>query len=183
MIPATCGGYVLRFSRQTPEVLRAVYFATLAHDGQRRRYTNEPYIVHPLAVATGVSEYVEFPQLTMAAVLHDVMEDCNVKYFELDELFGQAVATLVRDCTDVYTSKDFPHLKREERKLLEAKRIGEAGFGVAVIKAFDLLDNWPSIKLHDPKFAKVYLAEKQMLIPHMLNLPLALKRRLEKEIE
>jgi GTP pyrophosphokinase len=81
------------------ERVQAAYrFADQAHDGQSR-YSGEPYITHPLAVAGLCAQWKLDPPALMAALLHDVMEDCGVAKAELAERFGAPVADLVDGLT------------------------------------------------------------------------------------
>jgi GTP diphosphokinase / guanosine-3',5'-bis(diphosphate) 3'-diphosphatase len=83
----------------TPDVeavRRAYEFAAEAHAPQRRE-SGEPYINHPLAVAeTAASLHMDAATI-VAALCHDVSEDCNVPMSELESRFGREVARLV-DC-------------------------------------------------------------------------------------
>ena len=54
----------------------AVEFATKAHEGQFRKGTKRPYIVHPIEVADIVTTMTRDPEVICAAVLHDTIEDC-----------------------------------------------------------------------------------------------------------
>ena len=82
---------------------RAAEFAERAHAAidQRRKYSNEPYIVHPRAVATLVGEVTECEKTIAAAWLHDVVEDTPVTIEEVLTQFGEEVAGLVADLTDI----------------------------------------------------------------------------------
>jgi GTP pyrophosphokinase len=79
-------------------VRRAYRFADSAHLGQMRR-NGEPYITHPIAVASLCTEWKLDAQALMAALLHDAMEDCGVTKSELIERFGAPVAELVDGLT------------------------------------------------------------------------------------
>lgn len=79
-------------------VRRAYKFADEAHLGVTRR-SGEPYITHPIAVALQCSEWKLDSQAMMAALLHDVMEDCGVTKADLVEKFGATVAELVDGLT------------------------------------------------------------------------------------
>ncbi len=59
-------------------IASAEEWATELHEGQFRKYTSEPYIVHPRAVARLVADHGGSPDMVAAAWLHDVVEDCNV---------------------------------------------------------------------------------------------------------
>jgi guanosine-3',5'-bis(diphosphate) 3'-pyrophosphohydrolase len=76
------------------KVKEAYRFSDEMHLGQMRK-SGEPYISHPIAVAEICAEWKLDAQAIMAALLHDVMEDQDVKKGELIERFGAPVATLV----------------------------------------------------------------------------------------
>ncbi len=79
-------------------VRQAYRFADSAHLGQLR-HSGEPYITHPIAVAAQVAEWKLDAPALMAALLHDVMEDCGVGKADLIEHFGAPVAELVDGLT------------------------------------------------------------------------------------
>ena len=74
-------------SESIEQVKRAYRFADEAHLGVTRR-SGEPYITHPIAVAIQCTEWKLDSQALMAALLHDVMEDCGVTKIDLIEKFG-----------------------------------------------------------------------------------------------
>src|SRR6266513_3186363 len=75
-------------------VERAFEFSETAHRGQFRK-SGEPYITHPLAVASILSQWrIDAPGLA-AALLHDVMEDTSVTKREIESSFGKPVADMV----------------------------------------------------------------------------------------
>jgi GTP pyrophosphokinase len=76
------------------KVKEAYRFSDEMHLGQIRK-SGEPYISHPIAVAEICADWKLDAQAIMAALLHDVMEDQDVKKEELIERFGAPVATLV----------------------------------------------------------------------------------------
>jgi guanosine-3',5'-bis(diphosphate) 3'-pyrophosphohydrolase len=81
------------------ELVRKAYrFADEGHLGQLRK-NGEPYITHPIAVATQCTEWKLDAQALMAALMHDVMEDCGVTKSDLIEKFGSSVAELVDGLT------------------------------------------------------------------------------------
>ena len=79
-------------------IRRAYDFAAGCHDGQLRQ-SGDPYIVHPLAAAGILADLHLDPDTIMAALLHDVMEDCGVAGAELERRFGPDVARLVDGVT------------------------------------------------------------------------------------
>lgn len=80
-------------------VREAYAFAAEAHKEQRRK-TGEPYIIHPIAVATIVAKELELgANPVIAAFLHDVVEDTDTTIDEIREKFGNDVAFLVNVVT------------------------------------------------------------------------------------
>src|SRR3989440_12379912 len=75
-------------------VERAFEFSESAHRGQFRK-SGEPYITHPLAVASILSQWRLDAQGLAAALLHDVMEDTTVTKVEIESSFGRPVAEMV----------------------------------------------------------------------------------------
>ena len=75
---------------------RAIEFATKAHEGQFRKGTRRPYIVHPIEVGDIVSTMTTDEEVISAAILHDTIEDCKgVTREVLAENFSERVASLV----------------------------------------------------------------------------------------
>ncbi len=140
-----------------------IEFIKKAHVGQVRKYTGEDYYTHPLAVARYISEYVRdfTPEQIVAALLHDVVEDTPHTLEEIRQKYGDKVANYVFFLTDVSKPEDG---NRATRKRLDREHIAKAPPEVKTIKIADLIDNTKSIVANDKKFAKVYLAEKVLLL-------------------
>ena len=73
-------------------------FAERCHDGQRRK-SGEPYIAHPLETALYLADLNLDDQTIIAALLHDVVEDCGVSLDEINRRFGPEVTKLVDGVT------------------------------------------------------------------------------------
>jgi (p)ppGpp synthase/HD superfamily hydrolase len=144
-------------------VERARIFATAAHAavGQTRKYTGEPYVVHPIEVSEIVASVGGTDAMVAAALLHDVLEDTGVTFDVLEAEFGSEVAELVLWLTDVSKPEDG---NRSTRKALDRQHSAAAPAEAQTIKVADLISNTRSIVAHDPNFAKVYLEEKRMLL-------------------
>jgi len=76
------------------QVRRAYFYAEQAHEGQWRK-SGEPYVTHPLAVASILATMHMDHQSLMAAMLHDVIEDTEVDFPGIESQFGLPVATIV----------------------------------------------------------------------------------------
>lgn len=145
----------------TPHIVAlASNVAMEQHHGQVRKYTGEPYWNHCHAVATLVARWGGTPEMIAASYLHDTIEDTDMTFARLEEIFGSVVTDLVRELTDQFTKAAYPQLNRAARKEREAGRIGEISLQAKVIKCADMMDNSASIEQHDPNFARVYLREK-----------------------
>ena len=100
------------------QLVREAYrFADQAHLGQLRN-SGEPYITHPIAVASQCAEWRLDAQALMAALLHDAMEDCGITKVDLLERFGPSVAELV----DGLTKLDKLHFTTREENQAESFR-------------------------------------------------------------
>lgn len=82
----------------TSLIVRAYEVAEKAHAGQRRK-SGEPYITHPVAVATILAELGMTPQTLAAALLHDTVEDTDYTLERLRADFGDEIALLVDGVT------------------------------------------------------------------------------------
>ena len=87
------------FSKEDIEKIeKAFAIADEAHKEQRRR-SGEPYIIHPLAVATILSDMGMDTDSLCAALLHDVVEDTPTTAKEIRDIFGEDVELLVEGVT------------------------------------------------------------------------------------
>ncbi|MGC1978440.1 MAG: HD domain-containing protein, partial [Candidatus Sulfotelmatobacter sp.] len=85
-----------------PRFLRAFNFAAEKHAGQTRKASRTPYIAHLMGVASLVLEFGGDEDMAIAALLHDVVEDCGGAPMlkEIRRKFGSRVAKIVDGCTD-----------------------------------------------------------------------------------
>lgn len=149
------------------QLAKAADFAAQAHIGQLRKYTDEPYIVHPLAVAKTVADFGGTVEQVIAAMLHDTVEDVDHITLPVIQLnFGGVVAEYV----DGMTKREWPEAKnREMRKTNEAQRLAMTAGEVQTIKYADIIDNTKTIVQFDHKFGAVYLEEASRLLNVMKN--------------
>jgi (p)ppGpp synthase/HD superfamily hydrolase len=147
-------------------VEKARVFATAAHAacGQLRKYTYEPYIVHPAEVVSIVSTVEHTDAMLAAAWLHDVVEDTGVTPETVRAEFGEEVAELVGWLTDVSRPEQG---NRATRKAIDRAHTAMAPAAAQTVKLADLISNTRSIMEHDETFAKTYLAEKKLLLEVM----------------
>jgi (p)ppGpp synthase/HD superfamily hydrolase len=160
---------------------RARTFATAAHAAvaQLRKYTNEPYIVHPAEVVQILKTRPHDPEMVAAAWLHDVVEDTGVSIEVIRAEFGSKVSDLVGWLTDVSRPEQG---NRAVRKAIDRAHTAAAPAEAQTIKLCDLISNTRSIVEHDAEFARVYLAEKRLLLEVMTKADPELMRRAREQI-
>lgn len=147
---------------------KAHEFAAKAHEGQVRKYSGEPYISHPVAVADLVQEfYAHYRQMNhevaiCAALLHDVVEDCDVSIEEIEKEFGPEVAELVW-----YLTKPPKFLGKDAVTNVYETQLGHAPEVARVIKFFDIKHNYEHLKEIDPKFWEYQKPKLKQRFIHM----------------
>jgi len=140
----------------------ACRYAAEAHGDQKRKYTGEPYIVHPIAVAQTVASVTYDCNMISAAFLHDVIEDTDKTYEDIyDAGFMYEISEYVLGMTDISVPSDG---NRAARKALDREHLAEQGSQVHTIKLADLIDNSKSILAYGGKFAPIYIEEKKLLL-------------------
>ncbi len=150
---------------------KAKKFAIAAHDSinHKRKYTAEPYHIHPERVAKLLTAVTNDPEIIAAAWLHDVLEDVaphNASFNDkaiLDD-FGPKVLQLVLEVTNVTTLADG---NRAKRKSIERERLATISTEGKLIKLADLIDNIIDISRNDPNFARIFKKEALLDLPYL----------------
>lgn len=152
-----------------------IQYAEDKHNGQVRKYTNEPYFNHPLRVSSIISEICSDIQrnnkifidtniikiLKNTAILHDTVEDTDASFVEIEEKFGIKIRNLVFWLTNI--SK--PEMgNRCYRKKIDLNHILQAPVQAIIVKIADVMDNCCDIVKRDKEFAKRYLKEKDIFL-------------------
>lgn len=119
---------------------KALVYAHQMHRHQWRKGTDRPYISHLLGVTAIVLQHGGDEDQAIAALLHDVVEDCGgaPRLGEIHEKFGERVARLVHGCTDSLETPRPPH---EERKRKYIERLLEEAAEIRLVSAADKLYN------------------------------------------
>ena len=127
-----------------PRFQRAFQFAAEKHFGQTRKASTIPYIAHVMGVASLVLEAGGDEDLAIAALLHDVVEDCGgvPMLKEVRRRFGKRVAEVVDGCTDAY---EVPKPPWRERKESYIRRLKKESAATRLVSAADKLNNVRSI--------------------------------------
>lgn len=119
-----------------PVSKRALVVAAAAHQGQQRKGSGRPYIVHPIGVARLLVEAGCRDEVVAAGLLHDTLEDTHLTLEDLHRLFGQAVAATVAGCSE--PDKSVPW---ETRKRHTLRNLNTAPLEVRLVTCADKLDN------------------------------------------
>ena len=133
---------------------RAYQLANAAHSGQFRR-SGEPYICHPLSVASILVDLGMDSESLAAALMHDVAEDTSVTVEEIRSKFGAEVALLVDGVTKLTQIKFSNVEDRQAENLRKMLLAMSQDVRVMIIKLCDRLHNmrtgdaWPEQKRRD----------------------------------
>ena len=119
---------------------KAIKFAVEAHEGQTRKGTDIPYIMHPMEAATITASIKYDPALICAALLHDTVEDCGISIDTISGMFGKEVADIVN-----FQSED-KSKSWQERKQHTLDILKTANEDVKIVCLSDKLANLRTIK-------------------------------------
>jgi GTP pyrophosphokinase len=128
----------------TSRFSEALVYATEAHAGQIRKGTSVPYVAHVLAAAALALEHGASEDEAIAALLHDMVEDCGglERLRDVRQRFGEAVAEIVLGCSD---TTETPKPPWKERKQTYLHDLDAASPSVLLVCACDKLHNVRSL--------------------------------------
>jgi len=113
--------YLYSHMKRSDKLQKALSFSIEAHKLQFRK-SGEPYIIHPILVASIVASITSDESMAIAALLHDVVEDTDTTIVNIENLFGLDVAHLVGGLTkiDVIRDKELVPSVSDERLVASA---------------------------------------------------------------
>ncbi|MEM4134210.1 MAG: RelA/SpoT family protein [Candidatus Micrarchaeia archaeon] len=151
---------------------KAIEFASIAHKNQYR-LSGEPYIMHCIAVAEIVSDYLNDVVSIQAAIIHDVCRDAGIPTITIEKEFGEQVAKIVDGLTKI---GKIPFLKLEQAEAENIRKmllVLSKDVRIIIIKLADRLHNMRTISFL-PEHKQKRMAEEtfQIYIPiaHKLNI-------------
>ncbi len=154
------------------KVKEAYRFSDEMHLGQVRK-SGEPYISHPIAVAEICADWKLDAQAIMAALLHDVMEDQDVKKEELIERFGAPVANLVDGLSKLEKIEFQSQIEAQAENFRKMLLAMASDVRVILIKLADRLHNMRTMEVMAPaKKARISSETMEVYVPiaHRLGL-------------
>jgi GTP diphosphokinase / guanosine-3',5'-bis(diphosphate) 3'-diphosphatase len=138
-----------------PGIFEALKFAAYKHRKQKRKgAVGIPYINHPIDVANLLITEIEepSPDLIIAALLHDVIEDTRTKFSDLEKQFGPSVTDIVREVTDDMT---LPSIIRKREQINKAESLS---YNARCIKIADKTCN-----INDLLFTRIKWSRKRKI--------------------
>ena len=129
----------------TQLVDRAILFAVKAHSGTERRGKGFPYVIHPMEAMAIVATITPDPELLAAAALHETVEVTDITLDVLRAEFGERVAKLVADESDVFTEGKSEEETWHQRKKAAIDRLARAPHDAKIVALGDKLSNMRAI--------------------------------------
>ena len=129
---------------QVEQVRQAHRYAEAAHQGQQRQ-SGEPFITHPLAVAHILADMRMDCESLMAAILHDVLEDCDTDKQSMQEKFGVSVAELVDGVSKLDQMESSSRVEAQAKNFYKMALATARDIRVILVKLADRLHNMRTI--------------------------------------
>ncbi|CAB0020679.1 unnamed protein product [Nesidiocoris tenuis] len=129
------------------DIVRCANFCAVKHQNQRRLNKDQtPYINHPIGVACILTEEggINNPDVIMAALLHDTVEDTDTTFDEIESNFGPKIRSIVEEVTD---DKALPKM---ERKFLQIENAPKSSYEAKLVKLADKLYNLRDLQKETP---------------------------------
>ena len=145
-------------------VIKAYNFSKQKHDGQKRKFSNLDYFVHPKWVARKVEELTKDEDLVIVALLHDVIEDTDTSYEEINKVFGKKIADLVYELTNDNILK-----VQMGKKAYMSYSINKMSSDAFTVKLVDRLHNVLFLEGDeaDKNFIRWYWKETKYILEHL----------------
>lgn len=171
-------------NEEVSRICDAISFSAQKHASQTRKNAEHtPYIIHPIGVADSILTIgkVYDPDIIIAALLHDTVEDTDTSFEEIRDAFGPVVEGYIREVTD---DKSLP---KEVRKQLQIEHASHKSDGAAIVKLADKLYNveglhedppadWPKERIDE------YFAWAKQVVDNLPPANAALKEAVDQTI-
>jgi (p)ppGpp synthase/HD superfamily hydrolase len=173
----------------TSKLMDALNFASIAHEGQKRKDNITPYIVHSFGVGLILLEYGYSEEVVIAGILHDVAEDTKFSLIDIKEKFGERVTKIISGVTE-----DKNISPKEEMLKAYLQNLKKSDNDTKAVCAADMLHNrrslmselerkydiWGALHINKEKYLEISY-KKLAVIKETLNDKLV--QELEKALE
>lgn len=149
---------------------RTVAFACKSHTGQFRKHSGLPYIVHPMAVMSQISEWgIEDIDIWRAALCHDILEDCpDVTVQQMKDIIGENATKIVSELTFIYDNDS--DLTKQVQKEHYMNSFRNKSIPALTIKVADRICNTYDFLCTNPDYALEYWDKAVVLFNTMIDL-------------
>ena len=150
------------FSGKDRRKIQAALNKAIELHGNQKRLSGEPYIIHPVSVASILIDMKMDAMTVMAALLHDTVEDTGYTLEELQNDFGEETARLVNGVTKISGVKGVKLSKKNEQEAESIRKMLIAmtqDIRVIIIKLADKLHNISTVHFLPPERAKRFARE------------------------
>ena len=166
----------------TERISQALALAVEAHQGQKRKGTQIPYVAHPMGVASLALDYGADEDCAIAALLHDVLEDGGPQFApRIEQQFGSRVLAIVEGCTDGLPDADGQKSDWGTRKRAYLAHLEAASTDVLLVSGADKLHNARAIvsdlQRHGPSVFSRFSAGQEGTLWYYRSLAALFERR------
>lgn len=153
----------LRTKEEQHLLHEAIQYAIKKHDGQKRKFSGEPYVCHPIRVMCELAS-LKFPiPILIAGVLHDTIEDTDATEEEISKLFGEEVCSIVKEVTN-----DEVKLKEMGKTAYLAEKVQQLSRSALAVKFADRNDNLSDLGSNE--WSRNYLEQSKKVFDNFVIL-------------
>jgi len=156
---------------------KALTFAAINYGSLKRKSGNIPYLIHPIRIisilrAAGFSEF-EDEELMIAALFHDLLEDTETTFSDIESQFGHKIATIVEELS----------IPEKNNKIEWLESFNDASKEAKIIKMADRIDNIMDMNMWPKEKQKSYAEQAKIILRNCGEVHNELADLLEKVIE
>ncbi|HNC01468.1 MAG TPA: HD domain-containing protein, partial [Leptospiraceae bacterium] len=151
-----------RFSPENLDLIKRAYDVSNRTHADQKRYSGEPYVIHPVNVAYILNDLKQEPAVVAAGLLHDVIEDTSYTREDMTNDFGKDITKLVEGVTKMSKVKNKTRMNFESIAAENLRRMLMATAKdprIIVIKLADKTHNMRTLKFHKPEKQKIIAQE------------------------
>lgn len=153
------------FKDKTKLYIDTLWLMSKWHNGQRRKFSNEPYCHHPIRVSKIVYDHTHNIDMATAALLHDILEDTRITIEELEKKYSKKIVDWVKELTN-----DDDEIKRIGKTEYMSNKFSGLSNKALIIKLADRLDNvWDLGEIKEKVFVEKYEIETEKIMIELIT--------------